>query len=580
VSYLADVLGPGTTVENYSPDSDYWYHPVAGPTNAGVTVAADSAMRLAAVHACVKILAEDVAKLPLIIYKRTPEGKERADDHPLAGVLRHHPNPWQSGYDFREMLQGHLGLRGNGYAQILPGAAGAIDQLIPLHPDRVKPKLLPNQRVLYKILTNQGTQTLSQDEVFHVRNLSIDNGPEGMNPIQYFREAIALGLAADAYASRFFANDATPSGTLESAGTLDEEAAKRLRKSWQDAHTGDHAHKVAVLEGGIAFKPIGISHKDAQFIEVRQFQVIEIARFYRMPLHKVNELIRSTYSNIEQQSIEYVTDCLLPWLRRWEASISRDLIADDQYFAEFLVDGLLRGDVKSRYEAHASSIQWGWRSVNEVREIENMNGIGPAGDVYLQPLNMTPAGSQPIQTAPQSPEPVPTDPLAPGEEARSQPITIAAFLLLAHDAAERLAAAELRELEKRAPHAAADPPRFRQWVAGFYAAQRAYVAKTLTPLAQAAGAAAAVLTPLLEGIASSGMAAAEPGNLAVLAEWRIARTAEIAGLIGASLQGSLGKRGTPRTRRLALQRADGSTRAFTVVEAGQDQVTITAVSEA
>ncbi len=192
MSFLADAIGPGTTVENYSPDSDYWYHPVAGPTAAGVTVASDTAMRLAAVYACVKILAEDIAKLPLIVYRHTPAGKERAPDHPLWSLLRNSPNAWQAGYDFREMLQGHLGLRGNGYAQIVAGRRGAIDRLIPLHPDRVQPRLKPDQTIEYKILTNQGMKTLQQQEVFHVRGMSIDNGPAGMNPIQYFRESIAL----------------------------------------------------------------------------------------------------------------------------------------------------------------------------------------------------------------------------------------------------------------------------------------------------------------------------------------------------------------------------------------------------
>ncbi len=283
-----------------------------------------------------------------------------------------------------------------------------------------------------------------------------------------------------------------------------------------------------MLEGGIKFAPIGVAHKDAQFIETRKFQVIEIARLYRMPLHKINELERSTYSNIEQQSIEYVTDCLLPWIRRWEAAITRDLLQDDEeYFVEFLVDGLLRGDLKTRYEAYALARQWGWKSVNEIRNTENDNDIGPAGDVYLEPLNMTPAGTEP--------------PAKPGTEAPPEEpqqgaiVSPGAFRILVQDAAERIATAEARELEKRAAHAKANGARYRAWVGEFYRAQRdGYAAKTLRPLAAAWAAISGRepnLEELLDLLTGAGETAAAPAALADIGGWRAARVAQLAAMI-------------------------------------------------
>lgn len=445
------VAGPNAT-------DDFWYQPVPGVSSAGVRVTPDTALTVGAVFACVRILAETIAALPLLIYERLPGGgKQRATNHPLFFLLHDQPNAWQSSFEWREMSMGHLALRGNAYSRILPGPRGFVDQLVPLHPDRVTvlrepegPQGRPG-RILYQVRREDGTAfTLLPDEVFHVRGLSSD-GVTGLSIVGLARETIGLAMAVESYGARFFSQNSTPRGVLKVDGKLSSEAKDRLRRQWQEAQAGlGNAHRVAVLEAGLEWQSIGLSNEDSQFLESRKFSVNDIARWFRIPPHMVGDLDRATFSNIEQQSLEFVVHTILPWLRRWEQAISRDLIlARERFFAEFLVDGLLRGDVRSRFEAYRIGREIGVYSVNDILELENRNPIGPEGDTRLQPLNMAPLGATPARL--------------PERGDRS-----ARAFLIAQEFAARLVRREIKAVQRQAPRCASDPQAWRQFVTEFY----------------------------------------------------------------------------------------------------------------
>lgn len=364
----------------------------------GIVVTADSAMRATAVYACVQYLARSVAAMPLVLYRRLPDGgKARDPDHPLARVLHDQPNAWQTAFDFRAMLQAHLSLRGNAYARIVSSNGVPVSALIPLHPDRVRP--LPQRvsgRLAYEYWSPaKGREILLQEEVLHLRGLSLGpDGVLGLAPIDSLREAVGLALAAETYGARFYRNDARPGIVVKHPGRLSMEAHARLKESWTSQFAGAaNAHKTAVLEEGMDVVPIGMTAEQAQFLETRKFQRGEIASIFGVPPHKIGDLERATFSNIEHQAIEVVTDTIRPWAVAWEQALTRDLFTDEMrrtHMLAFNLDGLLRGDIASRYRAYATGRQWGWLSANDVREREDMNRID-GGDLYLVPVNMTPA---------------------------------------------------------------------------------------------------------------------------------------------------------------------------------------------
>lgn len=378
---------------------DYWYNTPSSSSATGLTVNAETAMRNTAVYACVKVLSESIAMLPLILYKRLPNGgKERDTEHPLYRLLHDEPNRWMTSFEFREMLMGHCLLRGNGYARIVYSNAGIPIELVPLHPTRVTPMLKSNGDLYYQYISKTGgTMTIAGEEMFHLRGMSSD-GLVGSSAIQFTKEAIGLALATEEYGARLFGSNARPSGILTHPGKIDENAAKRLKDSWRAAHSGlGNSHNTAILEEGMKWEQVGMSSEDAQFLETRKFQLEEIARIFRVPPHMIGDLSRSTFSNIEHQSIEFVVHTLLPWVKRWENAICRTLLSEEEKkirFFEFLVDGLLRGDLKTRYEAYAIGRNNGWLSADDVRVMENMNPLeDDQGDIYLVPVNMVNAAS-------------------------------------------------------------------------------------------------------------------------------------------------------------------------------------------
>ena len=386
--------------ENRTAGSAYAFY--MGGTTAGKTVTERSAMQMTAVYSCVRILAEAVAGLPLHLYKYTDGGgKEKALDHPLYRLLHDEPNPEMSSFVFRETLMTHLLLWGNAYAQVIRNGKGEVIALYPLMPNKMSVDRDENGRLYYTyyrgsdeaIKNKDFAVTLQPSDVLHIPGLGFD-GLVGYSPIAMAKNAIGMAIACEEYGAQFFANGAAPGGVLEHPGTIKD--PQRVRESWQSTFGGSgNANKIAVLEEGMKYTPIGISPEQAQFLETRKFQINEIARIFRVPPHMVGDLEKSSFSNIEQQSLEFVKYTLDPWVIRWEQSIQRALLSQGEkaeYFVKFNLEGLLRGDYQSRMNGYAIGRQNGWMSANDIRELENLDRI-PAeegGDLYLINGNMLP----------------------------------------------------------------------------------------------------------------------------------------------------------------------------------------------
>ena len=380
-----------------------------GSSTSGKRVNERSAMQMTAVYSCVRILSEAVAGLPLHLYQYTDKSsKEKAVENPLYFLLHDEPNTEMTSFVFRETLMTHLLLWGNAYSQIIRNGKGEVVGLYPLMPDRMTVNRDEKGQLYYEYMVSSddaktlkgGTVRLSPYDVLHIPGLGFD-GLVGYSPIAMAKNAIGLAIAAEEYGSKFYANGATPSGILEYPGTVKE--PDKVRESWNAGFGGSsNAHKIAVLEEGMKYTPISISPNEAQFLETRKFQINEIARIFRVPPHMVGDLEKSSFSNIEQQSLEFVKYTLEPWLVRWEQAMQRSLIPQDdksKYFIKFNVDGLLRGDYQSRMQGYATARQNGWMSANDIRELENLDRIPgeDGGDLYLingnmMPLSMSGAG--------------------------------------------------------------------------------------------------------------------------------------------------------------------------------------------
>ncbi|MCD8075154.1 MAG: phage portal protein [Lachnospiraceae bacterium] len=370
-----------------------------GNSSSNKLVSERSAMQVAAVYACVRVLAEAVAQLPLHLYRYTGEGsKEKAADHPLYFLLHDEPNPEMSSFVFRETLMTHILLWGNAYAQIIRNGKGEVVALYPLMPNRMRVDRDEHGRLYYEYTLSDDDAPqikktiLKPSEVLHIPGLGYD-GLVGYSPIAVAKNAVGLTIATEEYGAKFFANGATPGGILEYPGTVKD--PDKVREAWNKGFGGSgNSNKVAVLEEGMKYTPISINPDEAQFLDTRKFQIDEIARIFRVPPHLIGDLEHSTFSNIEQQSLEFVTYSLQPWLVRWEQDIHRVLLNENErrdYFVKFNVDGLLRGDYQSRMNGYATARQNGWMSANDIRELENLDRIPEkdGGDLYLINGNMT-----------------------------------------------------------------------------------------------------------------------------------------------------------------------------------------------
>ena len=378
------------------------YVPRIGMSTSGNAVNQRSSMQLTAVYCCVRVLSETIAGLPLITYRYGKDGtKSRAEEHPLYYLLHDEPNPEMTSFSFRETLMTHLLLWGNAFAQIIRNGKGEVVALYPLMPDRMKVDRDDKGRIYYEYQKNDseaptmktGSVILTPDEVLHIPGLGFD-GLVGYSPIAMAKNAIGMASACESYGASFFANGANPGAVLEHPGILKD--PEKVRKAWEEAYGGPrHANRVAVLEEGMKFTPISINPHDAQFLETRKFQIDEIARIFRIPPHMIGDLERATYSNIEEQSLEFVQYTIQPWLVRWEQAMKRALLKPDEkkeFYFRFNVDGLLRGNYASRMQGYATGLNNGFMSPNDIRALEELDLIPDeeGGNTYMVNGTMTP----------------------------------------------------------------------------------------------------------------------------------------------------------------------------------------------
>lgn len=410
-------------------------------TVSGVSVSPETALQCSAVMACVRVVSESVASLPLSLYRRLiGNGKEVAEGMPLHKILSEQPNSWMTSFEFRELMQSWCMLWGAAYAEIRPGRFGAVTELWPLHPSRMKVERIKNGRLrfLYQEPDKASPTIYNQDQIFRIPWMTKD-GVNCYVPTTVNREAIALARATELHSGAFFGNGARPGIVLESDQPLKPETAQRLRQSWDDIHGKgpQNASKTAVLPHGIKVKELSGTNESSQLIETRRYQVEDIARAFRIPVYMIGDLTKSSYSSVEQQGLDFVTFTLVPWLRRWEGAVRRDLILDDDnYFAEFDVRGLLRGDNAGRAQYYRDLWSLGVLSINEIRSSEGMNPI-EGGDKRFVQVNMALLESFVVEP------PAPDVPPAPTAEEVVPPPAEDAPPLPAEDTPMRSAAAVL-----------------------------------------------------------------------------------------------------------------------------------------
>lgn len=383
-----------------APADDFWYEPVGNISAAGMRVTSMQAMKLSVVYACVRLISMTMASLPLKLFEWVPKTKDDGTvvmtkrvptNHPITDLLRQ-PNDWQTSFQFRQMLWSHVELRGNFYAAIISGVKSAREQLIPIDPDTVT--VVQNSKthwVEYLIQPKDGSPsvTLPQEDVFHHMGLSLD-GLTGLSTISAWAEVVGLGLGLQDYAARFVANDQKPGGIITTPHTMKPEAKETFKEDWRTSFSGPGRHGTAVLQGGMKYEALTITNKDAQFLEARKMNRSEVASLFGIQPHKIGDLEKASFSNIEEQNIDFVVDAIRPRAVALEQSMNRDLIiVKRRFFVEHNLDGLLRGNIAARFSAYSIGIDKGFLTRNEIRASENKNPI-PGLDEPVMQLNMAP----------------------------------------------------------------------------------------------------------------------------------------------------------------------------------------------
>jgi HK97 family phage portal protein len=473
---------------------DFWYEGVGSASSSGMRVSADSAKRIAAVLACVNIISRNVAMMPKKVYMASKTGgSEIVPNHPIYDLLASQPNHYQTAFEFFQMLQGHIELRGNAYAEIIPGKRGAVDQLIPMHPDRVTVQQLSSGRIRYQYndpVLNQ-TRYLMQDEVLHPRNFS-DDGITGQSTVKMAADVFGSALAAQDYSARFFQNDAKPGVALQmDAPFKDKQQEDVFRAEWQSANTGKNRHKTAIIPFGMSIKELGVNPQDSQLVESRKLSRIDICSVFGVPPHLIGETEKTaTYASVEQFNIMFAVQCLLPRIVMWEQAIQRDLVLNPKYYVKFSMAALLRGDTVSRYQSYAVGIANGWLNQDEVRDLEDLNPIEDgSGKTYWRPLNWAPL-SQIDQPNDAVETPQPAETTDTGADPKNTNDARARLKILAASAAARCVRKENAALAKLTERSAnqAEHDKFYTDHALFLAevlgcspdAARRYTAETLT----------------------------------------------------------------------------------------------------
>jgi HK97 family phage portal protein len=462
---------------------DLWRsHLFSTSTPSGLNITADSAMTVTAYFAAVRFRAFAVASLPKILYQRTSSGKRRASEKSLYRVIHDEPNADMTSFDLWAMLDSHVTTRGNAYAEIVTDRNGEIQALYPLRPDKMEVKRQADGSLIYVYTLPEsfGSKKVSllPEQVLHLRGLTSD-GVMGIAQITYMRNALGLAKATETYGSAYFGNGANPGVVLKHPSRIkDGEMVNRLRSQWEEMHSGlDNAHRVAILEEGMSVEKVGLSPEDSQFLQTREFQIYEVSRMTDVPPSMIFELTKANFASLEQMTLDFVVHHFRPTLVAYEQQCNRSLLMrsekDSGYFVENLLDGLLRGDLLTRYNAYSIGKQNGWLSTNDILRLENRNTIGPKGDVYMAPLNMSVIGEDGL------PMPVTEkNPPEPNTPARS-------MLPLLRDAAERIGKRELNEFTAaRQKHKT--PEKFTAWADQFYKRDYpAFIKTVVKPLVEA-----------------------------------------------------------------------------------------------
>lgn len=447
---------------------------------AGVEITPNSALSISTYFACILVISEDVAKLPISIIRNLTDGKkERLNQHPVYRLLNVEPNPEMTPISFRAAIMSHILGWGNGYAEIVRLGNGRPAELWPMKPDRTAPLRLADGSIAYDYTRDNGNRVrLPAENVLHIPGLGFD-GIMGYSPVSLARQSLALSAAAEKYGASFFGNSSMPKGILEHPGKLGKQAGKNLRESWESNYRGPaNANKVGILEEGMKFHAISVPPEDAQFLETRQFQVTEMCRWFRMAPHKIGDLSNAHFSNIEHSAIEHVTGCLHPWFVRWEQEIARKLFmgSERDLYAAHNTAALLRGDLKSRYEAYAIGRQWGWHSVNDVLRKEDENPI-EEGDVYLVPDNMSNAKAIVKQTEPKGTGQSPgLQKVEPAKQNQQRSIDVEKFRESVFSIVSKVRRSQAEKIERHSKRSD-----FASWSLSFVAAQRGEFSKNVGP---------------------------------------------------------------------------------------------------
>lgn len=370
---------------------------VARSTAAGVAVSPETALRYPPVMAAVRLISESVAQLPCHLYERSGEGRQRADGHPVEGIIARRPNPWTTPFGLKSDLTAQLLIAGEAFALVVRAADGRPLELIPLPPSAVTVTTADDLSPVYTLTAASGARrVLGQGEVFHLRGLTAGPGGRPLSPVREGADAIELGLALERHASQLMRRGARPAGTLEVPSKLSDSAVSRLRASIRNMHAGSESGSTMVLEEGAKYSPLTFSSVDLQFQEMRSFQVAEVSRLFRVPLSLLSEMDRVTHANAESLGQQFLTLTLLPILRLWTETIARDLLDEEEqsdFYAEFTTNALQMADLAARTDAYCKAIAGGLMTADECRAAENLPAVGGEAAKLRFPLNTAADGA-------------------------------------------------------------------------------------------------------------------------------------------------------------------------------------------
>lgn len=416
----------GQKGSEFSPrDPSYWVNKFFGntPVWSGAEVDENTALEYVPYWACVKVLRETIASLPVILYKRTSSGKERATNHSAYNVFHLRANPEQTAYDYKEMTASHFLIYGKSYSEKVYNNKGELAELWPLMPWNMNPKRKDGKLYYFYDLPNGKQHVFLREELLVLNNFTL-TGIEGERVINYIKQCLGTGMAADEYGARFYSNDSAPGGIIEMPGHLKKENIERFKDSWEKNYGQlSNKHRTAILEDGAKFHELTVAPDKAQFLETRKFQQQQTAAFHRIPPHLIGDLDRATYTNIEQQSLEFVNYTMLPYFVRFEQNFTTQTLTEKEQkklFYEFLVDALLRGDIEARYRAYKTGREMGVLSADDIREKENMNKLPDGiGEKYYIPMNWSEMGIEPVVEEPSEQE-EPAEDQEPEEEPQEE----------------------------------------------------------------------------------------------------------------------------------------------------------------